>query len=75
MDLILDLWNTINQDLPVLAIMMKIVVIVAPIMLMVAYFTYAERKFISYMHVRLGPTRLLPKGWLQPIADEVTLML
>ena len=74
MEFILDLWNTINQELPVLAILMKIVVIVAPIMLMVAYFTYAERKFISYMQVRLGPNRVGPKGWLQPIADAVKLM-
>jgi NADH-quinone oxidoreductase subunit H len=74
MDFIVDLWNTINQELPVLGILMKIAVIVAPIMLMVAYFTYAERKFIGYMQIRLGPNRVGPKGWLQPIADAVKLM-
>ncbi len=43
-------------------------------MLCVAYLTYAERKVISYMQVRLGPNRVGPKGWLQPIADAVKLM-
>ena len=52
----------------------KIIVIVAPLMVAVAYFTYAERKLIGYMQDRVGPNRVGPKGWLQPIADAVKLM-
>jgi NADH-quinone oxidoreductase subunit H len=55
-------------------IIMTIVVIMVPLMLCVAYVTYAERKVIGYMHVRLGPNRVGPKGWLQPIADALKLM-
>jgi hypothetical protein len=40
----------------------------------VAYLTFAERKIIGYMQVRLGPNRVGPKGWLQPIADAMKLM-
>jgi NADH-quinone oxidoreductase subunit H len=52
----------------------KILAILVPLMLGVAYLTYAERKIIGYMQVRIGPNRVGPRGWLQPIADAVKLM-
>ncbi|MGH6635234.1 MAG: NADH-quinone oxidoreductase subunit H, partial [Gammaproteobacteria bacterium] len=55
-------------------ILAKIVAIVVPLLLSVAYLTYAERKIIGYMQVRIGPNRVGPGGWLQPIADSLKLL-
>jgi len=56
-------------------IVLKIIAILAPLMLGVAYLTYAERKIIGYMQVRIGPNRVGFRGWLQPIADALKLLM
>ena len=66
---------TLWSDLPLfLQLGLKIGGIILPLLGMVAYYTLAERKVIAYMHVRVGPNRVGPKGLLQPIADAVKLM-
>ncbi len=62
------------NDYPLLKILLGIVSILIPLVLTVAYTTYAERKFIGYMQVRIGPNRVGPRGWFQPFADVFKLI-
>jgi NADH-quinone oxidoreductase subunit H len=60
---------------PLIWIVLQIVVIVAPLLLAVAYLTYAERKVIAAMQLRQGPMVVGPLGLLQPIADGLKLLV
>ena len=67
-------WDDITASV-FLYSLVKIIVIVVPLLLAVAYLTFAERKIIGYMQVRIGPNRVGPRGWLQPIADALKLLM
>ncbi|WP_144393041.1 NADH-quinone oxidoreductase subunit NuoH [Pleionea sediminis] len=56
-------------------ILAKIGAILVPLILAVAYTTYAERKVIGYMQLRRGPNRVGPRGLLQPFADVIKLLM
>jgi NADH-quinone oxidoreductase subunit H len=55
--------------------LIKVVAIIVPLLLAVAYLTYAERKVIGYIQDRIGPNRVGIWGLGQPIADGIKLLL
>jgi NADH-quinone oxidoreductase subunit H len=58
-----------------LIIVLQIVAIVLPLLIGVAYLTYAERKVIGAMQLRKGPNVVGPLGLLQPMADGLKLFV
>lgn len=60
---------------PVIVLVARILAIVVPLLLAVAYLTYAERKVIAAMQLRQGPMTVGPYGLLQPLADGLKLFV
>lgn len=58
----------------VVSIILKIVIILVPLILTVAYLTFFERKVIGYMQLRVGPNVTGPYGLIQPFADVLKLL-
>ena len=59
--------------LPLIIIVLEILAIIVPLLVCVAYVTYAERKVMSSMQLRQGPNIVGPFGLLQPFADGLKL--
>jgi len=60
--------------IPGAIIVAQIIAVMVPILLGVAYLTYAERKVIGAIQLRQGPMTVGPFGLLQPIADALKLL-
>jgi NADH-quinone oxidoreductase subunit H len=59
----------------ILSIVLKILGIVLPLLISVAYFTLAERKILGAIQRRRGPNVVGVFGLLQPLADGLKLLL
>ena len=68
-----EFWN--GYLWPGIIIVLSILAIIVPLLLGIAYLTYAERKVIGWIQLRKGPNVVGPFGLLQPIADGVKLVL
>ncbi|MGE0253999.1 MAG: NADH-quinone oxidoreductase subunit NuoH [Alphaproteobacteria bacterium] len=60
---------------PTAWIVATILLVVVPLLGAVAYLTYAERKVIAAMQLRMGPNVVGPFGLLQPLADGLKLLV
>ena len=61
--------------LPTAILVGKILAVVVPLLLVCAYYTYAERKVLAYSQLRKGPNVVGPFGLLQPIADALKMLM
>jgi NADH-quinone oxidoreductase subunit H len=52
----------------------EILAVIVPLLLAVAYLTYAERKVLAFAQLRKGPNVVGPFGLFQPIADGLKLL-
>ena len=59
----------------VITTVLAVVAIIVPLLVAVAYMTFAERKVLGAMHRRTGPNVVGPLGLLQPFADGLKLLL
>ena len=64
-----------DQIITLLWIIAKIIFILVPLFVLVAFMTLAERKVISYIQGRIGPNRVGFHGIGQPLADTLKLLI
>jgi NADH-quinone oxidoreductase subunit H len=60
---------------PTIWIVIQILIVLVPLLIAVAYLTYAERKVIAAMQLRQGPMVVGPMGLWQPLADGLKMFV
>ena len=68
-----EFWT--GYALPTVIVVIETIAILVPLLLAVAYLTYAERKVLAFSQLRKGPNVVGPFGLFQPFADGLKLLL
>ena len=68
-----DFWWGYGWPTAIVAI--EVLIVVVPLLLAIAYYTYAERKVLAFSQLRKGPNVVGPFGLLQPIADGLKMLV
>ncbi len=73
-DILVDflLHNMLGQ---LILTVIKALAILVPLLVMVAYLTYAERKVLGAIQLRRGPNVVGPFGLFQPFADAIKMLM
>ena len=66
-------WNTLYA-IDGVRLLIQALLVLIPLLVAVAYLTFAERKVLSAIQLRQGPNTVGPLGLLQPFADALKLM-
>ena len=59
---------------PTIIVVAEILCVLVPLLISIAYYTYAERKVLAFAQLRKGPNVVGPFGLLQPIADAIKML-
>src|SRR5271170_4412342 len=68
-----DIWRIYGW--PTALMIAEVLAIIVPLLLAVAYLTYAERKVLAAAQLRKGPNVVGPFGLFQPLADGLKLLM
>jgi len=68
----MSFWYPVWQ---VVLVVIEALALLVPLLIVVAYLTYAERKVLAAMQMRRGPNVVGPFGLLQPFADALKMIM
>ena len=68
----MSFWYSVWQ---VVLVVIEALALLVPLLIVVAYLTYAERKVLAAMQMRRGPNVVGPFGLLQPFADALKMIM
>jgi NADH-quinone oxidoreductase subunit H len=66
--------STLTWILGLAILLLKLALVLGALLFFAGWFTFAERRLLGWMQIRLGPNRAGPYGLLQPVADIIKML-